>query len=117
MPTVYTGKARGLLALGYYKGKENRRRSDVSENQTKSSNAYNSAMSAYNAYRTSKDRRLEKKSYKDSLTDDSGNTFDSAGTMKDYNNPSSDLNSEAFKNKILSAKRDYTMKTSQWKNK
>lgn len=117
MPTVYTGKARGLLALGYYKGKENKRREMVSENQTKSSNAYNSAMSAYNAYRTSKDRRLEKKSYKDSLTDDSGNTFDSAKTMKDYNNPSDSANEVAYKTKNFSGKRDYKMDFSKYKVK
>lgn len=75
MPTVYTGKARGLLALGYYKGKENKRREMVSENQTKSSNAYNSAMSAYNAYQTSKQNRLAKKKGVNTETGDySGDT-------------------------------------------
>lgn len=136
MPTVYTGKATPLLALGYKKAKEEKRRYDqefeenVKTNKSnRNANTYNSAMDAYASYLTSKANRAEKKKLlKDTDHDGRGeytadelasssvranNIYDSEATKKAYENPSDEANSDAYKNSLFNAKRNYSLKKSK----
>jgi len=125
MPTVSTLKGRTILALGYKKGQENRRRYDQefaenvkSNNASRGASAYNSAMNAYNSYLKSKERREEKKQKQlEDETDGGYFKADSASTRKAYENPSDEANEIAYKTKIFNAKRDYKMDSSKYRVK
>lgn len=153
MPKIYTLGTKAVIASGYKKGKEERRRYDELLEEEKKSNkasrgasAYSASMSAYNAYRASKDKReAEKKALKESDSDNDGlgeytskqisdssvgslsnikkkNTdeyfkADSEATKQAYEHPTDEQNSDAYKNTLFSRKVKYKFDSSKWRSK
>jgi hypothetical protein len=137
MPRVYTLGTKAIMSAGYKAGKENRRRynqefaENVKNNKSSRSNsAYSASMSAYNSYRASKDKRkAEKLALKESDSDSDGlgeytprqlsssSVGSSAKIKQDYENPTDEQNSEAYKNSLFKKSAGYKFKTNQWRSK